>query len=142
MLFLTDLRKNFIIFESIFKSNRFRSERDEPKQLVNSILNSVSKDSKVWIIWQNSKGFPLIVCRYELMPIKIINAPWTLGTKYFEGDVWTQNLSKEDFQNYLRQAEYVALGNIDDKFKSIYFEFFKDKNSNILKAHKIMFRIS
>jgi hypothetical protein len=90
--------------------------RDEVSLLTKKIVDLTSESSRVWLIWQNSTGFQNMIMRYEIGPRKINSWKWSIGTKYYDGDVWTNPMTEFDFISELKGYDYVILGSIDKQF--------------------------
>ena len=63
--------------------------------------------------------------RYEMSPEnKVPTWAWSLGDPYNEMDIWTSNISVEEFGLILRKYDYIYLYNIDEQFLNKYWELF------------------
>ncbi len=104
--------------------------RDSVKPMIQKVLSQTPNDSKLWIIWQGSDGFEIIVSRLELAPRLLPRLPSSLGDPYKDhhhhenGDPWTVNLTIDEFQKNLDEIDYVVLGHIDSNFQLHYASLF------------------
>ena len=71
------------------------------------------------------------MARYEYTPAKLINAPYSVGEKSFEGDIWTANISKDELEEKIIESDYIYLYRIDDPFRKKYGEIVIKKNLNL-----------
>ncbi|MGL5350480.1 MAG: hypothetical protein ACRDA0_07965 [Cetobacterium sp.] len=92
----------------------------------------INKNDKLYFICQASNGYEYWVARYEYTPAHMIeNWSWSIGEKYSAEDVWTQNITLDQFEENLKKATYVYLYKIDEKFIEKYGDIFKEKNLRI-----------
>ena len=116
-----------------------RNKISETKQLRESYseinrLNSVlNKDDKLYLISIADKGGDLSAAHYILTPIKVNEskegkANWSIGKPYYEGDIWTRDISVEDIRKIiLRDYTYVFIQRSNEEFEEIYRELFIDE---------------
>ena len=88
------------------------------------IVKSTPPNSKIWFIWQNSVGYEAMIVRYEIAPRKMNVSGWSVGAKYYAGDVWTFPDDIESLSHRFAQMDYVALGSIDEQFIQRYKNLF------------------
>lgn len=103
---------------------KFDNSRVDVEVISTKIQKQTSPESKIWFIWQNSNGFQAMVVRYEIVPRKMNAGAWSVGEKYYEGDVWTANYQAKDLRRIFSTVDYVALGFVDDKFIERFREVF------------------
>jgi hypothetical protein len=78
------------------------------------VKKHIAKDEKVYFIAQNTNGLERAVFTYAMLPFtSSMEWCWSLGQKYFEGDVWTCNTSLE---SVLKGYTYLALYSADEQF--------------------------
>ena len=94
-------------------------------------LSSLSLDyrtDRVYYIFQSSHGFEHFIAYYELTPVK--GSPWlhwSIGTPRYDGDVWTTDITADEWSDMLRQDfTYVYLEHTDDLFIEEFGELFDD----------------
>ncbi|NOT77566.1 MAG: hypothetical protein HOP07_01035 [Bacteriovoracaceae bacterium] len=63
------------------------------------ILAKTPIDSKVWFIQLGSIGMEAMILRYEIAPRTMNGTHWSVGNKYFEGDVWTEDILSNHLLN-------------------------------------------
>ena len=123
---------------------------DEIRTEANIIKENVELNDKVYIIYQNiGGGYEYHKLRYSISPI-VTNLlyEWSLGPKYYESDIWSLDLTKEEFEKKLidEEFDYVFIAKIDKQFVDIYgslinFDFttqnYEELNNKLLKIEKI-----
>ncbi len=103
------------------------------------MIDSKTKDTdKIYVIAQNSNGSITGRIQYLSVPRKINLEYYSLGNKYYDGDIWTKNITPEEWFNKLEEYDYLYLYNVDDNFINKYGDYFKDDilNKNIYKIDK------
>lgn len=124
-------------------SAKFKIKVNKSRQEVSDIRSKIEKltptDSRIWLIWQNTTGIQTMIVRYEIAPRKMNTSNWSIGEKYYEGDVWTYNYSIDEVVSYLKQYDYVALGSVDEKFIKSYGELFttSPRTGSVYKIEQI-----
>lgn len=117
--------------------NDTQIQRSAYYEFSKQLLENVENDEKVYFIATNTTGYEYYVAKYEATPVKLNSYGWSLSNEpYYEGDVWTQMVTAEDWkQQLLYEYDYVYLYNIDEKFIENYGTLFyniKDINNNQL----------
>lgn len=89
------------------------------------------KDGKVYFISQNTTGFDYWVTRYQITPVKMSDGfSWSLGKPYSDKDLWTQDISVQQWAETLKKDyTHVYLFKIDDQFKELYGSLFENVDS-------------
>ena len=103
---------------------------EEIKQKAQFVTENVNLEDKVYLIYQNigSRGdFHLL--RYSIAPI-VTNLlyEWNLGNPYFKGDIWTYNITVEEWEQILKSQEYdyVFIARTDDRMQQEYGSIFEE----------------
>jgi len=79
-----------------------------------TVKKHMAMDEKVYFIAQNTNGLERAVFTYAMLPFtSSMEWCWSLGQKYFDGDVWTCNTSLE---SVLKGYTYLALYAADEQF--------------------------
>ena len=123
---------------------------DEINLEANIIKEKVNLDQKVYLIYQNiGGGYEYHKLRYSISPIVTnLMYEWSLGPKYYEDDIWSYDITKEEFEKKLidEEFDYVFIAKIDKQFIEIYgdlieenynLEDFEELNNKLLKVNKI-----
>ena len=123
---------------------------DETRTEANIIKENVELNDKVYIIYQNiGGGYEYHKLRYSISPI-VTNLlyEWSLGPKYYESDIWSLDLTKEEFEKKLidEEFDYLFIAKIDKQFVDIYgslinFDFntnnYEELNNKLLKIERV-----
>lgn len=113
--------------------------REKTRAVSDTINFNTESSSKIWVIYQNTNGWECMMVRYDIVPRKMNGGGgnWSLGEKYGAGDVWTTNLSKEEWGSQLLEEgyDYVYLAQVDDNFWNHYSELFEDPDK--AKSYKL-----
>lgn len=85
---------------------------------------------RISIISQASTGMEYHIANYLLTPVS--SSPmnyWSLGAPYYDGDVWTNNITRQEWEAYLisNHVTYVYLFHVDNKFIDAYGELFENQ---------------
>ena len=88
--------------------------RLEIESFAAEIKKQIHPGDKTYFVAQNSNGLERVMFYYAMLPNTVSTKwCWSLGQKYFDGDVWTCNQS---LQELLGDFEYLALYRGDDQF--------------------------
>lgn len=89
------------------------------------LLDVVNSTDRVYLITQNNRHGHL-TSRYILTPIHINTYEYSLGEPYSDTDLYTWNLSVEEWAARLNDYDYVYLHRIDEPFINRYSSLFKE----------------
>ena len=85
------------------------------------------KKDRIYIISQQSQGADYWVLRYTFTPVRISPpATWSLGKPYSADDIWTKDLSVDEWRQQLSGYTYVYIYRVDDRFRRDYGEIFDE----------------
>ena len=95
--------------------------------------SKINVGSKIFYISCGSKGIDVHISRFLLITKqykRIVSTPfgwWSLGTPRFSGDIWSVDVTKECFSQYLeeKQIDYVYIFKADEIFKEKYGSLFE-----------------
>lgn len=140
---------------SILDSTVFQTSSANAKQAIRSPYGNIEKyrniikseKDKVFIISQNDKGLDYYLLRYAFTPIQTQGQPsaneqvmWSLGKPYYDGDIWTADISIKQWSDYLENYSYVYLHEVDARFIQDYGQLFENsseiKNTSLYKIEK------
>jgi len=131
--------KQFLFVKKPYLQARIEVEKDLP------IINKYCPlNSKIYYIWQNDdkKGLKHWIFTYGVCPRKTSLGGWSVGTPYFDGDVWTQNYTPTELLDVLKDCDYIFIAKADDKFWEQYGVLFNGidnhKDGVILKINKTL----
>ncbi len=100
-----------------------------------------NKKYKFYVITQHDNGYKRWILRYSIRDIMSgINDKngWSLGKPY-ENDIWTVDITKDEFYNILFEEnyDYVFLYDIDNQFKELYSSIFNSEYLENGQLYKI-----
>jgi hypothetical protein len=87
--------------------------RNSMEKRVNLVKEKITTKDKIYIIDQNSTGYAKNLFYYLMLPNHTNYWCWTVGKKYYEGDVWT---CPQDLSSLLRDYDYLYIHNADEQF--------------------------
>lgn len=109
-------------------SNNFMSQFDGERRLIKDMNLKVSDD--VWIIAQHTVGFEFYLFNYELLPASVGRSPFSIGSSYGEGDIWTDtSYTQEKWVAKLNDFEYVFIHKVTPSFVDEFGSLFDDPES-------------
>lgn len=117
----------------------------EIKEKANIIKENVKLDEKVYLIYQNiGASGDYHVLRYSISPIVTnLMYEWNLGAPYFEGDIWTYDISQKEWEEKLKNEEfdYVFIAKSDERFVKDYGNIFED-GTNLENIENHLFEVN
>jgi len=136
---VTSVNLNTVLFPN---NSKVSTIPPEIASLSNEVTNLLDKDDNVYIIYQDSNGIHLHFIRYLIAPIKSSYSNWSLGDPYYEGDIWTHNLSEQEIIEFLKEKEYthILFANIDsqiiDKYSKLVDGYnYEELNGNLFEIN-------
>ena len=114
--------------ETISKTMAKRMEYEFVEQLPKKL--DPEKD-RVYFICQDSNGYEYQVSYYLATPVSLsydYSMGWSLGAPYSDSDVWTLDMTKEEWEKALLDGgyTYVYIYNADKQFRSLYGDLFEN----------------
>ena len=86
----------------------------------------IPQGSKVYIIANHTVGFEYYVLRYEMAGMKFGQVPWSIGSTYGDGDIWTDPAwDIEKWSMELRDFDYVVLYSTTESFNNEFGSLFE-----------------
>ena len=118
ILLLLMMGVNVHTFVNPMLHHKFSPISEEIVEMSKTINKTTAKESKIYFVYQNSNGLEVHFMRYMTAPRKANFWGWSFGDQYYNGDIWTHNISATKFNEILcsNKYEYVAFINIDDQF--------------------------
>ena len=111
-----------------YASTQAISSFEDERKLINNM--DLQVDDDVWIIAQHTVGFEFYFYNYELLPASVGRSPWSIGSTYGEGDIWTDaSYTQEKWASKLIDYEYVFVHNVTESFINEFGEMFDDPKS-------------
>ena len=95
------------------------------------------ENAKIYLICQqdNESGWNIIA--YDTAPRSYQAKGFSLGKPYDDTDIFTENISVEDWKQKLANFDYLYLSNVDKQFISCYGEVFPTLNIKSQQVYKI-----
>lgn len=96
------------------------------------------EEDRVYLIMQGSIGFDFWRTRFYANPLQTnANFTWSIGSRAFEGDIWTSEINYEEWSEILLNHgfDYVYLVEVNDNFKEEFGGLFynqEDIQNNVL----------
>ncbi len=128
-----NITKNLIIEKdkSIEQVTEFRKEYSDICTY-KPILEKTNQ--KIYCITSGNDGMDINILRYEILPYTLTATDkywgsWSLGKPRYNGDIWSADISVEEWSNILLEEDYgyVYIFKADNIFKEKYYTLFKDK---------------
>lgn len=109
--------------------------------MVQEIEEHVEERSRIYFISQEDNGFDYWVVRYSARPNIFSSGNWSIGESFYDGDVWTQDMTADEWQAVLLDGyDYVALYRVNDYFLQNFSGLFEDEltieNNSLYKVNK------
>ena len=112
-------------------SKNYTIEKRNEYNFYEKFVKNITFNEKVYVISQNSTGEDSYIIRYLSSPKGINSGNWSIGNPYYEGDIWTKNISLETWEtDLLENYSYVYIHKYDEQFRNLYGSFFSSDLSN------------
>ena len=86
----------------------------------------IPQGSKVYIIANHTVGFEYYVLRYEMAGLRFGQVPWSIGTPFGDGDIWTDPAWDIDkWSQELSAFDYVVLYSTTESFNNEFGSLFE-----------------
>lgn len=104
--------------------------REKYTDIVHKVeISEIKPGDKIWIIAEHTDGFEYWILKYEFIEQSAKQGPyWSLGEKSSDADVWTSNLSVDDWEKELADYDYVVTYSVDATFKNTYKSLFENED--------------
>lgn len=93
-----------------------------------TIKEKTSPSDDVYIISQKDNAFVPYTIHYLIMPQKCNMGEYSLGEPYYDGDVFTTDLTPEEWRTRLIEYDYLYLHYVDEQFVSQYSILFQPQS--------------
>ena len=108
------------------------------------IEENVKVNEKVYLIYQNIGANPdYHILRYCISPIVTnLMYEWNLGAPYYEGDIWTYDITQKEWEDKLKQEDfnYVFIAKSDERFIKQYGNIFEE-GTNLEEIENHLFSV-
>jgi hypothetical protein len=117
-------------------------ERSYITPLTEQLKRLTPPTARVFIVYQRSAGRGFHIARYEIAPRPANKWFFSLGAPYYEGDIWTQPLTPEDWSKMLLEErfDYVFLERADEQFWTGFGALFRAAPGQDFRDHAV-FRV-
>ena len=92
------------------------------------IINHTEETDRIFIITQHDDRNIRNILKYLTLPRNYNSYYYSLGEPYNEKDIWTEDLSEEQWINEISKYDYLYLCEVDDQFTENYSGSFHSKN--------------
>lgn len=120
--------KSFFLREEVKESI---SVYEEYEDLIYAIRDECEDDTRVYLILQETSGYGYWLLRYSVRPVKTNpNFTWSIGTAFYEGDIYSREISKEEWrEDLIKNYDYVAIQDYNEYFLEEFGSLFENKDS-------------
>lgn len=146
---------NFFLIKNFQMNKNIKNEITNKLAILTPILKN---GDRIWIISQGDKGIRFWIYHYNLLPNNMVignyipykkassipYVSWSLGPEKYEGDVWSTDISPEDFiisLNYFN-IKYIIIDEPDDYLYKSYQRIFSDRLENIKTNQTILYEFN
>ncbi len=119
--------KDFLLRSSARASREYNWYLDEFCESVEEKLPD--SPCRLYVIVQESDGYYYWALRYLLMPNIVNEGVWSIssdGQPLYEGDIWTEKKTSEEWKSELDGYDFVVLLRTNDQFKKDYADLFSN----------------
>ncbi|MBF0466074.1 MAG: hypothetical protein HQK88_14085 [Nitrospirae bacterium] len=81
--------------------------RNKISPQINFVKSKTPANSSVFIVFLATTGFEHRVVSYELLPRRFNMGCWSLGKPFFDGDIWTCNITTREWFEQLSSGRYT-----------------------------------
>jgi hypothetical protein len=109
-------------------SNNYMAQFNDQRKMIKDMKLTVEDD--VWIISQHTQGFEYYFLKYELLPASVGPVPWSIGSAYSEGDIWTDTkITAEKWNDLLDEYDYVYVNKATESYINEFGSLYEDPGS-------------
>lgn len=109
-------------------SDAFMSQFNDQRKIIRDMKLTVDDD--VWVISQHTQGFEYYFLKYELLPASVGPVPWSIGSVYSEGDIWTDSkIDSRKWNKLLDNYDYVYVNKVTDSYVIEFGSLYDDPES-------------
>lgn len=134
VLVLATLLVGLRIFTGNKIDDEFRTQRQEIRAWVDSVLIPSDTNAKVYIVWQGSNGFEFWQTFYETLPRVANKVCYSLGPKRYPDDIWTCPYDEHQLRAELTGFGYVLVASGYSDLQGIYPDLFPNLGEDVNRA--------
>lgn len=102
------------------------------------IEGRVPLKSRIYFVWQGSDGTENTIFNYGMMVRGSNRGCWSVGEPYAESDVWTCRMTTSEFEQALKEYDYLLVAHADKKFADEFSSLFGSKRVQDGELFKII----
>lgn len=103
-----------------------------------NINENTEEHARVFVICQETNNATRDIIAYKCLPRDFNNVYYSVGDPYYEGDVYTRNVTVEELRMIMSEYDYVYLSLLNEEFVRKYGELFNPpgqvENSQLYKV--------
>lgn len=104
------------------------------------VLSEMSPEDKVYVVSQEDTGYDYQFFKYKFFPQMPEEQKYSLGPAFYEGDIWSVDISAEQWQqNLLDEFDYVFIYQENEYFSEVYGHLFEEPEK--IRMHSL-FRVN
>lgn len=97
------------------------------KNITSTLWAYCTVEDRVYFLSIGDMGIDHLVAEFKAYPYQIVDAPWSVGGPYFEGDIWSDSITSDEWMDKLVESyDYVYIHKVKDGFVEEYTELFED----------------
>ena len=109
-------------------SNAIKGRQDVDVESVSKywklIETKTLTNSRIYFIWQGGNGTENSIFNYGIMPKTNNQGCWSVGEPYDDNDVWTCRMTVKEFEQTLKNYDYLFVAKSDSKFEENFSSLF------------------
>lgn len=98
--------------------------RQNIREITDAVKKVTKKNDRIYVIWQNSRGYSAIVIRYEMIPWRTSLTMSSFSRHPDWDNGWVQNWSAEKLAEELKTYDYLLIGHVDHEFWAMFGKLF------------------
>jgi hypothetical protein len=114
-----------LTFPYSLRGTPINQNRAALRPFIDKIKQHATQGNRVWFVLQNSDGFEAMMVRYEIAPIRMNTSDWSIGDMYFEKDIFTIDLTYEEFRRRAATYDFMMFARVDENFQRRYGQAFE-----------------
>lgn len=120
----------FLLFSLALRhqNKNIHHTRQAIAQIAKAVKKIASKNTKIFIVWQDSTGFERAILMYDLIPLTTNSGCTSFGKPYVKADIWTCFVSPKVLLQKFSGYQYVLLAYTDHNFWKQYQSVLPHKN--------------
>ena len=113
------------------------AERRDVVERIRARIETLRRDSRVYIIRQDSSGYPYWLARFELLPRPVNKSCWAISVAPAEADMYTCRRSVEEWRAELTSYDYALFVHTNEAFERDYAGMFDARINTIGTLYRV-----